>query len=172
MNRPYLQGGSYHWANADLSWLSDNIKVLGATSSYTPNTAAGGDEFLSAIPGGAIVCTSSNLSGKTNTAGVLAASNVTFASVGSGSTIIQFVIYNDTGSSATSELIAIYDTATNLPVVTNGGNIGLQWAGSPNYVMAFYKKALGKLLCGRGAVIGAFHPQGGLWLPAPTIFQF
>ncbi len=124
-NRPFLLAG---WTEAQIAWTSDNIKVLGASASYTPDTTATGNHFLSAIPGGAIICTSANLAGKTDV---------------SGATITQFVIYKDTGSGATSPLLLEIDTASGgLPVVPNGGNIGLQWAGAPNFVMAFYFKGL------------------------------
>ena len=88
---------------------------------------------------------------------------MTFTSV-SGSTITQFVIYNDTGVAGTSELIALYDTATGLPCVPNGGNITLEWAGAPNFVLAFYRKLLRKKRERRGSVI-KFDPGRGLWLP-------
>lgn len=170
-NRPYLVGGSYHWTNGDLSWLADNIKVAGCSSAYTPDTTNSGDEFLSVIPGGAIVCTSPNLASKTNVGGALNADSVTFTSV-SGPTITQFVIYNDSGVAATSELLAVIDTATNLPVVPNGGNIGLTWAGAPNFVMAFYRRKLGERfwawLAGQRGQVARWTP-GGLWIPKPRV---
>jgi hypothetical protein len=45
----------------------------------------------------------------------------------SGSQITQFVIYRDTGTESTSQLIAYFDTATNLPIQPNGGDITVQW---------------------------------------------
>lgn len=88
---------------------------------------------------------------------------MTFTSV-SGSTITQFVVYNDTGTAATSELIALYDTATGLPCVPNGGNITLQWAEAPNFVLAFYRRILRRRREARGTVV-KFDPARGLWLP-------
>jgi hypothetical protein len=40
------------------------------------------------------------------------------------------VIYKDTGSSATSPLIAYIDTGTNLPASPNGGDITIQYNAS------------------------------------------
>ena len=40
------------------------------------------------------------------------------------------LIYIDTGSAATSRLVAWIDTATNLPVTPNGGDISIQWNAS------------------------------------------
>ena len=136
-NRPYLKGGSQSWTSALVNWTGDNIKVAACSAAYTPDTSASGDQFLSVIPGGAIIATSPNLASKTNVGGVLDAADAVFSSV-SGATITQVVIYKDTGSGATSELLGLYDTGSNLPVVPNGGNITLQFAEAPNFVMAFY----------------------------------
>ncbi len=134
-NRIFLDGCAQHLWSGDLNWNSDNIKMLGATSGYVPNTAALGDQFLSpAITGGNIVCTSPNLAGKSSVSGILKATNPVFTGV-VGSTITQFVIYNDTGTAGTSELLILYDTASGgLPCTPNSGNITFQFAGSPNFV--------------------------------------
>lgn len=177
-NRAYVQG-NVHWLQGDLSWTTDNVKVALCSASYTPNTASGQDEFLNIIPGGAIVATSANLSGKSASGGAAQAANPTFSSV-SGSTITQFVIYNDTGSSATSQLMVLYDTATNMPLVPNGGNITIQWAGAPYYVFAFAyaglrgrDKALVEKLRDwfRGARIPAELSPGGIWVPTPQLVR-
>lgn len=183
-NRAYLQG-LYHWANGDLAWASDNVKVAMCSSSYTPNTAAGADEFLNVIPGGAIVATSGNLASKTNVGGTVDAANPTISSVSGPSTITQFSIYNDTTVPSTSELIALYDTATNLPLIPNGGNITIQWAGSPNYVFTLCEslseadRTLIRRL-GWSNLLRFWHNlgvpadrrmQGGIWIPTPTLVQ-
>jgi hypothetical protein len=177
-NRIYIDGCAQHLWSASLNWNSDNIKMLGATSGYTPNTAVGGDQFLNpAIAGGNIVCTSSNLSGKSSTSGVLKATNPVFSSV-SGSTIVQFVIYDDTGTSTTSELLIIYDTAAGgLPCVPNGGNIIFQFAGSPNFVLSAQFAGLSERE--RNGLRGLWRrfrdslgldlTPSGIWIPTPTI---
>ena len=45
----------------------------------------------------------------------------------SGATINAIVIYKDTGTEATSPLIAYIDTATGLPITPNGGDIIVTW---------------------------------------------
>ncbi len=130
--RAYKQG-NFHWLNGDLSWASDNVKVALCTSGYSPLTGTGQDEFLSVIAGGNIVATSANLASKTNSGGALDAADLVFSSV-TGATVTQFVMYNDTGSSATSQLMFLWDTATNLPVTPNGGNITIQWAEATNFI--------------------------------------
>lgn len=109
---------------AQINMSSDNIKLVLVGSGYTPNTAT--DQFLSSVSG--IIATSGNLTTKTTTAGVFDADDVTFTAVASGSTVTQMVLYQDTGSSATSRLIALFDTVTGLPIPTNGGDLVVSWS--------------------------------------------
>jgi len=137
-NRIY-KAGAFHVMNGDIDIPTDNLKVVLCSAAYTPSTIDGGDQFLSVIPGGAILATSPNLASKVinSPQGSFQAANPVFSAVASGSTGTQFALFNDTGSAATSELLYLWDTATNLPVGTNGGNINLQWAGAPNFVISF-----------------------------------
>ncbi|WP_368206663.1 hypothetical protein [Aeromonas sp. s5] len=43
-------------------------------------------------------------------------------------------IYKDTGSVATSPLIALFETAADLPVSTNGGDIIIAWDNGSNKI--------------------------------------
>jgi hypothetical protein len=124
--------GREAFLTGSISWSSDNIKaVLVDTGSYTVNLTS--DQYLSAIAGGARIATSSNLANKTTTAGVADADDVTFSSV-SGASVEAIVLYKDTGSAATSPLIAYIDTATGLPVTPNGGNISITWSSSSSKI--------------------------------------
>lgn len=108
-----------------VDWLTDDIKVaLVDAADYTVNLST--DEFLDDIPGAAIVATSGNLASKTATSGAADAADVTFAAV-SGDVSEALVIYKDSGSAATSPLIAYIDTATGLAVTPNGGDITVVW---------------------------------------------
>jgi hypothetical protein len=49
-------------------------------------------------------------------------------------TLSAFVLYKDSGTESTSDLVAYFDTATNLPIPANGGDITIQWSTSPNYI--------------------------------------
>jgi hypothetical protein len=46
----------------------------------------------------------------------------------------SFVIYRDTGVEATSQLVALFDTAINLPITPNGGDITLTWSNDTNRI--------------------------------------
>jgi hypothetical protein len=108
-----------------INWSSNSFKVVLLSSAYSVNLAT--HQYLSDITAGARVATSAALTTSTPGAGVANASNITLTAV-SGSQITQFVIYRDTGTEGTSQLIAYFDTATNLPIQPNGGDITVQWS--------------------------------------------
>ena len=116
----------------DIDMLDDNIKVvLVDTADYTVDLAA--HDFLDDVPSDARVATSDNLSNKSTTGGVFNADDVTFASV-TGDQAEALIIYRDSGSASTSQLIAYIDTSTGLPVTPNGGNIGVVWDNGSNKI--------------------------------------
>lgn len=109
---------------ASINMSSDTIKAVGYTSGYTPNTST--DQFLSTV-GANTVGTAQTLTSKTVTGGVFDAADSVFSAVPSGAAMVGLLIYKDTGSAATSPLIAKIDTATGLPVTPNGGDINVVW---------------------------------------------
>ena len=112
------------------NWSTDSIKaVLVDTGAYTVSLTS--HEFLSDISSSARVSTSGAFTGKTTTGGAADANDVTFSSV-SGASIEAIVIYCDTGTEATSPLIAFIDTATGLPITPNGGDIIVTWDNGAN----------------------------------------
>lgn len=114
---------------ADIDWEVDNFKVVGVDATYTPNIAT--HQYLSDITG--VVCTSSNLSSKSWTAGVADAADVTFPLV-TGPTIVRWIIYKDTGTAGTSRLVTNHDTAAGLPVIPDGTNITVTWDNGPSRI--------------------------------------
>lgn len=124
--------GREAFLSGDIDWLNDDIKViLIDTNDYVVDLSS--DDFLNDIPVAARVSTSSNLSSKTASNGVADAADVTFSSV-SGDEAEALVIFKDTGSEATSNLIAYIDTATGLPVTPNGGDITVTWDSGANRI--------------------------------------
>jgi hypothetical protein len=112
----FLEGG--------IAWLTDTIKgVLIDTGAYTPNLAT--HEFLSDIPAGARIAISNALAGKTSTAGIADATDITFAAVPGPTTVEAVAFYKDGGTPATSPLIVYVDSATGLPFTPNGGDVNL-----------------------------------------------
>lgn len=103
---------------------NDTIKLaLVDTGVYTFNA---NDEFYSSVTS-AVVGTPQTLTSKTVTNGTFDAADVTFTAV-TGASVEALVIYKDTGTAATSSLVAYMDTvAAGLPVTPNGGNIIVQF---------------------------------------------
>jgi len=121
MANAFFDKGREKWANGQIAWLADNIKlVLIAASEYTVNLAT--HEFLSSVPEVARVATSSNLSGKTCTGGILDADDVILPEV-VGASCASYAFIKDTGDPATSPLLIWVESAAGLPVLPNGGDL-------------------------------------------------
>lgn len=106
---------------AGVNLSSGTVKVaLIDTATYVYSAA---HQFYSSVSG--VVGTPVALASKTFTNGVFDAADPTFSAV-TGVTAEAIIVYVDTGSAATSPLVAYYDTGvTNLPVTPNGGDIGI-----------------------------------------------
>ncbi|WTW93638.1 hypothetical protein OG216_09725 [Streptomycetaceae bacterium NBC_01309] len=119
-------------AGLNLSTL--NIKaVLVDTGQYTFSAA---HDFLDDVPSGARVATSGNLASKTTTGGVFDAADITISAV-TGATVEAVIVYNDSGSAATSDLIAFIDSASSgLPFTPNGGDCTISWDSGASKIFA------------------------------------
>lgn len=112
-------------ANNNLS--AGTVKVaLIDTGTYTYSAA---HQFYSSASAAA-VGTPQTIGSKTYTNGVFDGADVTFTAV-TGNSVEALIIYIDTGSAATSPLVAYIDTSvTGLPVTPNGGDISITWNAS------------------------------------------
>lgn len=106
-----------------INLLTDTLKVAIVKSAYTPDLV--NHEFLSDL--GANALNSQTLASRTLTGRVLDAADTSFV-VGAGETVAYVALYKDTGVAATSPLIALYDTITYFPFVTNGANVDIKWS--------------------------------------------
>ncbi len=124
--------GRNAFANAGINWTSDTIKaILIDIAQYTVDLAL--HDFLNDIPAGARVAIAS-LSGKSASAGVCDAEDTVFSSV-SGVSAEAIVLYKDTGTESTSQLIAYIDTAASgLPATPTGTNITIAWDNGANKI--------------------------------------
>ena len=117
---------------AQINWMTDTVKaILVDTGAYTPQTAI--HEYLADIPLSARIAGPVTLTAKATTGGAADAADTTFTSV-SGPSIEAIVIYADSGTEATSPLIAYIDTATGLPITPNGGDIIVTWDNGANKI--------------------------------------
>lgn len=110
----------------NLNLSTGTVKVaLVDTGTYTYSAA---HQYYSSVTG--VVGTPQTINTKTFTNGVFDGDDVTFTAV-TGNTVEALILYIDTGSAATSQLIAYLDTGiTNMPVSPNGGNISITWNAS------------------------------------------
>lgn len=113
---------------AGLDVEADTIKcVLIDLADYTYSAA---HDFLNDVAAAARIGTPQTLGSKTIVDGVFDAADITFPSV-SGDVCEAILLYKDTGVEATSNLIALIDSASaGLPVTPNSGNIVIQWNAS------------------------------------------
>jgi hypothetical protein len=109
---------------------ADTLKCALIKDTYAPTL--GSDEFFSTLSSH-VVGTPQTMTSKTVTGGVLDAADVTFSAVPTAA-VKYCAIYKDTGSAATSPLIALFDTAAGLPVSTNGGDIIIAWDNGANKI--------------------------------------
>jgi hypothetical protein len=114
-------------ASTAVDMTANNIKVLFYSAAITTTW-----EFVSDLTGGSIIARSGNLAGKTTTNGVFDANDITVTSV-SGSAFTHVILYADSGSDATSRLVAVFDVASFTP---SGGDVNVVFNASGLFSIA------------------------------------
>ena len=122
-NALYVKGKEKILSGA-INFTSDEIRVALMKNTYAQNLST--DEFYSGISAH-VLNTPQTLSGKSVTGGAFDAGNPVFTAVTAGDTAEAVVLFKWTGDAATSPLLAYIDTITGFPLVTNGGDIVVQW---------------------------------------------
>ena len=121
------------WKEQLLQFTANNNLSAGTVKAALVDTGiytySSTDQFYSSVSS-AVVGTPQTIGSKTFTNGVFDGADVTYTSV-TGNSVEALVIYIDTGSAATSPLVAYIDTSvTGLPVTPNGGDIAITWNAS------------------------------------------
>lgn len=99
----------------------------------TPATAT--DDFIDDILSGAripAIASCPTLASKTLGTvgvGVFDAADTVFTAL-SGASAESLIVFEDSGTETTSDLLAFWDTATGLPLTPNGGDVTVQWNAS------------------------------------------
>lgn len=115
----------------EIDWDTATIKVS-LVRGYTFSAA---HKFVSDVTtaGGTLVATQT-LTSKTVTSGTADAADVTFTAVAAGAAIPYLIIYQSSAvtggadvAATAQRLIAFIDTASNLPITPNGGDISVAW---------------------------------------------
>jgi hypothetical protein len=115
--------------DGDVDFLTDTIKIVLCDATVTYNSA---HDFLNDIAAGDRVATSGALASRTTTDGQFDAADVTFSAL-SGNTVTSWILYRDSGTESTSQLIAFFDTVSGggaLSFTPNGGNFTLVFGAS------------------------------------------
>lgn len=125
--------GRNAFLNGSINWTTDDIRVaLVDSADYTVSLAA--HAFLSDVPAAARVAVMpASMPGKSATAGVADANDVTLTAV-TGDQSEALVVYKYNAADTAAQLIAYIDTATGLPVLPNGGNITVAWDNGVNKI--------------------------------------
>lgn len=129
-NKLYPKGAEKILGSVNLS--TDTIKAALLSDAYTYSAA---HEFLSDVSA-TVLDTAETLASKSITGGVFDAADVVFALVAPGANAKFVVLYVDTGVAGTSSLLFLVDTATGLPMATNGGDITVQWDSGANKIFS------------------------------------
>lgn len=122
--------GRESFLKGEIAWLTDTIKVALVDTTYAQDLA--NHQFVADL-GAHVVARSGALSGKTSVAGVADANDITLAGV-VGPQVEAYVVYKDTGSDATSRLIAYVNDATGLPYTPIGAAVNVQFDNGPNKI--------------------------------------
>ena len=128
MSQLYPQGAAHILGKATkVDFVADSFKFLFYSGSFV-----GTHEFVSDLTSGSIIARSATMTGVTVTSGVVDANDAVVPTV-SGAAFTHIIIYKDTGSDATSVLVAIMDFATFTPT---GANISVVWSSSGLFSIA------------------------------------
>lgn len=131
--------GREHFGNGDIDWVDDDIIAVLVDMDEYPAFDITSDEKLSDIPADARVAggtlgTKVSLTGNSNVAGVMDATNTTFPLVSGDKCEAVVLCKRDTGTFEDSLLIAYINDAVGLPVTPGGGDITIQWADTDNKI--------------------------------------
>lgn len=119
---------------AQINWDTDDIKCrLIKTSEYSFSAT---HVNMTDIPGSSRVGSEMTLTTSVTNEGAADANDVTFAAVESGHQIGAIIIYKQDsgGTDADTVMIAYLDTATGLPITSNGGDIIVTWDNGVNRI--------------------------------------
>lgn len=135
--------GRNAFATGDILWKSSGgstIRVCLLKTTYTPDLA--NHDFFDDVStyvvgnsGGATRADCPALTLSDAVDGVCDASDATITSVPTASGQCDYILlFKDTGTDGTSNLIALFDTATGLPVTPNDGDIDIVWSDLTNKI--------------------------------------
>jgi hypothetical protein len=125
------------FARGEIQWRAsggDTFRaVLIDAAAYSADLTTSGDEFLADVPAAARIVPELLLTTLEPTDGVLDAADL-LAVTATGASCEAIVIYQDTGSEATSRLVLYIDEGTGLPVTPTGVAFDITWGNGANRI--------------------------------------
>jgi len=121
--------------NGDIHFETDQIKILFVDSTYSPSISS--DEFVSNIPSSSIKHRSNPLVNVTTDLGVLDADDIAIPDY-PGNAFKALVLYKNTGTDATSRIIAYIEDSVGLPFSGSSSQfpISIIWNNDNNKIIA------------------------------------
>ncbi|KKI11818.1 MULTISPECIES: hypothetical protein [Comamonas] len=131
MANKFYPKGAQKLLSGAINFSADTIKAVLVPAAYVYSDT---HEFLSDL--GAVVGAAVELQNKVVTGGVFDADDISFGAVAAGSTVKAIALFKDTGSAATSPLLAYYDVVTGFPFSTNGSEVSTPWSDGPAKILS------------------------------------
>ena len=115
------------------------VNISGSTNAYTYSSSHQYFSSVSTNSAAVVGISATGLANKTvatPAGGVFDADDVTFTGISGTNVIGALVIYKDTGTAASSPLIAFLDSGTGLSITPNGGSVTVSWDSGANRIFA------------------------------------
>lgn len=122
-----------------IDWATATIKVS-LLRGYSYNAT---HQWVSDVVATGTLVATQTLASKTDTDGVADAADVTFPTVAAGASVPHLLIYQSSAvtggadvATSAQRIIALIDTASNLPITPNGGDINIIFDAGANRIFA------------------------------------
>lgn len=122
-----------------IDWATATIKVS-LLRGYSYNAT---HQWVSDVLAAGTLVATQTLASKTDTDGVADAADVTFPTVAAGASVPHLLIYQSSAvtggadvATSAQRIIALIDTASNLPITPNGGDINIIFDAGANRIFA------------------------------------
>lgn len=130
LNHLYPKGAEKIWLG-QVNFEADPIKAALLPAGYTPAAA---HEFLSDV--GSTIGTAQALTSVTAAGGVFDAADLSFGAVSGGATAKYLLLYKDTGTAATSPLLAVFEQVDGFPLTMNGSVVDITWPNTASKIIS------------------------------------
>ena len=122
MANTFYPKGAQKILGGQIDFSTHPISAALVPSGYTYSAA---HEFLADV--GTVIGTAVALAGKSVTGGAFDANDTDLGALAGGSTLGSILLFKDTGSAASSPVLAHLTKITGFPLSTSGTNVSVRW---------------------------------------------